>query len=92
MVGLVLGATHSAASEPQFRPKNAGAKSRLVTLGATIFPNLTRAELALLEDADVKNVGRSKYAAGGPSSNPNDSSNDPANASRWVRNAKFALR
>ena len=29
MVGLVLGATHSAASEAQFRLKNAGAKSRL---------------------------------------------------------------
>jgi hypothetical protein len=83
LIGLVLGATRSAASEPQFRPKNAGAKSRLVTLAAPIFPNLTRAEVALLEHADVKNVGRAEFAASGPSSNPDDPSNDPANASQW---------
>jgi hypothetical protein len=83
LIGLVLGATRSAASEPQFRPKNAGARSKLVALAATVFPNLTHAEVALLENADVKNVGRAEYAASGPSPNPNDSSNDPATASQW---------
>ncbi|MGA9723649.1 MAG: hypothetical protein WBQ86_14415 [Candidatus Binatus sp.] len=81
LIGLVLGAMRSAASEP--RRDNAGAKSRLVTLAAAGFPNLTRAEVALLEHADVKNVGRAEYAASGPSSNPDDSSNEPANASQW---------
>ena len=83
LIGLVLGATHSAASEAQFRARNAGAKSKLVTLAAAVFPNLTHAEVALLEHADVKNVGRAEYAPSGPSSNPNDSSNDPADASQW---------
>ena len=83
LIGVVLGATHSAAAEAQFRTQNAGAKSKLVTLAATIFPNLTHAEVALLEHADVKNVRRAEFAAGGPSSNPDDSSNNPANASQW---------
>ncbi len=80
---IVLGlGGRSAASEPQLRRNNAGA-SRLAALAATIFPNLTHAEVALLEHADVKNVGRGEYAACGPSSNPDDSSNNPANASQW---------
>jgi hypothetical protein len=83
LIVLTLDAGRSAASEPQFRRNNAGAKSRLVALAASIFPNLTRAEVALLDDADVKNIGDAEYAASGPSSNPDDSSNDPANSSRW---------
>ena len=55
----------------------------LTKLASARFSNLTRAERALLEHADVKNVGRAEYAAGGSSSNPNDSSNDPAYASQW---------
>jgi hypothetical protein len=55
----------------------------LAKLASARFSNLTRAEQALLEHADVMNIGRAKYAAGGPSSNPDDSSNDPANASQW---------
>ena len=55
----------------------------LTKLASARFSNLTRAEHALLEHADVKNVGRAEYAASGPSSNPNDSSNDPAYASQW---------
>ena len=83
LIVLALDAGRSAASEPPLRRNNADAKSRLVTLAVPIFPNLTHTELALLEHADVKNVGRAAYAASGPSSNPNDSSNDPANASQW---------
>lgn len=56
---------------------------RLVSLGSAQFPNLTRAEIALLEHTDVKNIGRAAFAASGPSSNPNDSSNDPTYASQW---------
>jgi len=82
LIGLVIGATYPA-SGAQFRTKNAGAKSKLVQLAAAVFPNLTRAEVSLLEHADVKNVVRAMYAVSGPSSNPDDPSNDPANASQW---------
>jgi hypothetical protein len=55
----------------------------LIKLASTRFSNLTRAEQALLEHADVRNIGRAKFAVSGPSSNPDDSSNNPANASQW---------
>ncbi|HEY6369818.1 MAG TPA: hypothetical protein VIX37_04510, partial [Candidatus Sulfotelmatobacter sp.] len=55
----------------------------LIKLASARFPNLTRAERAVLAHADVKNIGRARFAASGPSSNPDDSSNDPANASQW---------
>jgi hypothetical protein len=77
----LLGANRATASP--VRPNNTGEKSKLVALAAALFPNLTRAEVALLEHANVKNVGRAEYAASGPSSNPDDSSNDPAKASQW---------
>ena len=83
LIVLALDARCSAASEPLHRPNNASGKSKLVALAATIFPNLTHAEVALLEHADVKNIGRTIYAASGPSLNPDDSSNDPSNASQW---------
>lgn len=77
----LLGGNRATASP--VRPNNTGEKSKLVAFAASAFPNLTRAEIALLKQADVKNVGRTEYAASGSSSNPNDSSNDPANASQW---------
>jgi hypothetical protein len=55
----------------------------LTKLASASFSNLTSAERALLEHADVKNIRRAEYAASGPSSNPHDPSNDPANASQW---------
>lgn len=55
----------------------------LLRLASSRFPNLTRAERALLEHADVNGVGRTDYAECGSSSNPDDPSNNPANAARW---------
>jgi hypothetical protein len=55
----------------------------LIRLAASRFPSLTHAERALLENADVKNVARTDFAAAGPSSVPNDPSNDPTHADRW---------
>jgi hypothetical protein len=57
--------------------------SPLVKLAASRFPNLTHAERALLEHADVKNVGRADYAVAGPSAKLDDPSNNPANAANW---------
>jgi len=55
----------------------------LTKLASARFSNLTRAEQAVLEHADVKNVGRADYAVSGPSAEPGDSSNNPADAAKW---------
>src|SRR6202011_4051630 len=55
----------------------------LLEIASKLFPGLTRAERALLEFADVKNVGRGDYAVVGASHNPDDPSNDPAHAGGW---------
>lgn len=52
-------------------------------LAESKWPNLTRAERALLENADVKNAARGEFGAAGPSTSPDDPSNDPAKASEW---------
>jgi hypothetical protein len=62
----------------------------LVALAAAKFPNLTRAERALLQNADVNNVARSEFAVAGTSADPADPSNDPAHASEW--DAERAIR
>ena len=43
------------------------ATSRLVTLAAAQFPNLTKAERALLWFVDVENIDRGEIALAGPS-------------------------
>jgi len=71
----------------------AAADSALVTLASAKFPQLTRAERAMLDYADVNNVGRSEIAVAGSSANPSDPSNDPARVNKWdeQRNVRAAL-
>ncbi len=57
--------------------------SRLVALAARKFPNLSNAERAMLWFSDIDNVDRAEFAIAGTSSNPDDSSNDPAHADEW---------
>jgi len=64
----------------------------LLEIASKLFPGLTRAERALLEHADVKNVGRGDYAVAGTTANyesetyvklPDDPPNDPQDAEKW---------
>ncbi len=57
--------------------------SRLIALVAGRFPNLTRAERAMLWFSDIDNVDRAQFAAAGTSSIVSDPSNDPAHAEQW---------
>jgi hypothetical protein len=61
----------------------------LVKLALARFHALTRAERAMLEFAQVGNVDRGHFAVAVPSSNPDDSSNDPAHASEWGRDREI---
>ncbi len=61
----------------------AGPQPTLVALAAAKFPNLTRAERALLAFAEKGNINRREFAIAGTSAAPLDSSNDPAHASEW---------
>jgi hypothetical protein len=65
----------------------------LIRLAASKFPNLTKAERALLEFADVGNLNRGEWAAAGPNQNPLDASNDPKDANKWThdRDIRAAL-
>ena len=67
--------------------------SRLVTLASSKFPNLTRAERALLEFSDKSNLGRGEFAVAGTSAAPLDPSNDPVRADDWSaqRNVRAEL-
>lgn len=55
----------------------------LVNLAARRFPNLTHAERALLDYADVSNAERGEFAVAGVSAIPLDPSNDPSGAAEW---------
>jgi hypothetical protein len=55
----------------------------LLRLAESEFPNLTRAERALLEFADIKNHVRGEFAFAGASTVPADPSNDPEHADQW---------
>jgi len=55
----------------------------LVQLAAANFPNLTRAERAMLEFAQAGNARAGEFAQAGPSANPADPSNDPAQSASW---------
>jgi len=87
---FIAGSSCQAASIPGEKSEGG---SRLVGLAATLFPNLTRAERALLNHADVRNVGRGEFAVAGISANPADPSNDPAHADNWdaQRNIRAGL-
>jgi hypothetical protein len=58
------------------------AESRLITLAATQFPNLTKAERALLVYADVAVRDRGQFAVCGTSADLADPSNDPKDAAK----------
>jgi hypothetical protein len=70
-------------SEAASMALSGGDGGSLLEIASKLFPGLTRAERALLEFADVKNVGRGDYAVVGASHNPDDPSNDPAHAGGW---------
>src|SRR5215472_4522417 len=65
----------------------------LVKLAASNFPNLTRAERALLDFAERSNIHRGAFAIAGSSDAPLDPSNDPAHADEWThdRNIRAEL-
>ena len=58
--------------------------SELTRLTASKFLNLTHAELALLEFADIGNLNHGDMAVAGSSPNPSDPSNDPKDAGSWT--------
>src|SRR5260370_33383239 len=55
----------------------------LIKLAASKFPDLTKAERAMLWFSDVENVNRGEIAVAGSSANPADPSNGPAHADTW---------
>ena len=55
----------------------------LVRLAAVSFPNLSHAERALLDYADISNADRGEFAVAGVSAIPLDPSNDPSGAAEW---------
>ncbi|HYL57928.1 MAG TPA: hypothetical protein VEU51_03585, partial [Candidatus Acidoferrales bacterium] len=57
--------------------------SKLLALAATKFPNLTHAERAMVWFSDIENIARGNAAFAGPSTNPDDPSNDPKGAEHW---------
>jgi hypothetical protein len=85
----------SSESESARAAANDGGTDRgsLLEIASKLFPGLTRAGRALLEFADVKNVGRGDYAAAGTTTAnyesetyvalPDDPSNDPKDADKW---------
>jgi hypothetical protein len=77
IIATLLAVPHDAAATPRMDSKT------LVNLASARFSNLTRAERALLEHAEVTNVGRGDYAVGGLSPNPDDASNNPKDAGKW---------
>jgi len=64
-------------------PSRASIDYPLVNLAAARFRNLTRAERALLDYADVSNGERGEFAVAGLSAIPLDPSNDPSGAAEW---------
>jgi hypothetical protein len=63
----------------------APADVRLVELARSNFAKLSKAELALLRFAGAHPAPGGGFAAAGPSSNPDDPSNDPVHADEWSK-------
>jgi hypothetical protein len=63
----------------------APADVRLVELARGNFANLSKSELALLRFAGANPAPGGGFAAAGPSSNPDDPSNEPAHADEWSK-------
>ncbi len=73
-----LGAWPCAGADSSLAPGDIPKSSRLIVLA----PNLTHAERAMLWFADIENIGRGDTAFAGPSTNPDDPSNDPKGAEK----------
>ncbi len=86
MLGFFAALSGLASAAKSVAPATLSARSQfgLLKLADAEFANLTHAERALLEFADVSNTNRSEWAAVGPSANPLDSSNDPKDAAKWT--------
>ena len=78
-IALALSGAWGSSLAQQDIPKS----SRLTSLAAVKFPNLTHAERAMLWFSDIENIGRGDAAFAGPSANPDDPSNDPKGADKW---------
>lgn len=88
-LALIVAIVLAGAAPPPAR----GSDSPLTKAAAAKFPNLTRAERALLDFADVDNISRGPYASADPSANPDAPANDPAHADKWdaQRDVRAAL-
>ena len=69
-------------------PEQSPRTGALIRLAETEFVNLTRAERALLEYADVSNITRGDFAVAGTSVDPYDPSNDPKGADEWSQDRR----
>lgn len=76
VVALFVNRSYGASQKP-------ADSSKLIALAAADFPDLSRAEIALLRYVDTNNVERGDNAVSGPSDNPEDATNDPAHAEAW---------
>src|SRR5215475_1305175 len=64
------------------RPADA-AEASLLSLAAKRFPKMTDAERKLVQFVDSSNPHRGDWVYAGPSTNPDDPSNQPENAATW---------
>jgi hypothetical protein len=74
------------------KPADARESGGLAARAARQFPNLTRAERAMLDYVDVSKTNRGELAVAGPSAIPLDPSNDPARADEWERQRQIRAR
>src|SRR6516164_1899662 len=72
IVALVAATLIFAPSEGEAASRGEADRGSLLEMASRLFPDLTRAERALLEYADIRNVARGEYAICGPSANPDD--------------------
>jgi hypothetical protein len=81
LLGALLPSTFSqAAAKASEKSK---ARSRLLTLVAAQFPNLTEAERALLVFVDLKERAKGDFALASSSAAASAASNDPLHAEQW---------
>src|SRR5215467_11411983 len=83
VVAILLAALMVASSAAGAQPGSSGARSSLVALASSRFPNLTRCERAILEYADLNTMSPAEYAVCGSSTKLDDPSNNPANGASW---------
>jgi hypothetical protein len=82
-----------ASPAPGAEPGTSEARSSLLALAFSKFPNPTRCERSMLEYSDIANTNRGEFAICGSSADPADPSNDPKDAAEWSpgRNLSAAL-